>query len=468
MVSEINSLVKKQKNAHQADLLDMFSYQNHRKRWVNQYHNRRDSILKLKSIIIEHEKDISVSLEQDLGKSAGEAYLTEIGMVLSELNYTLKHLKSWMKPKRVRGSISVFPGKSMIYHEPYGVVLIMSPWNYPFQLTMTPLIGAIAAGNRCIVKPSNYSPATSQVIAKLVSEWVSPDQAAIILGGREENSLLLEEAFDYIFFTGGTKVGKLVMQKAAEHLTPITLELGGKSPCIVDESADLDLAAKRIAFGKSINSGQTCVAPDYLLVHESIQDKLLPLIRDYWLNFYGQDPIKSKDWPKIVNKKHYSRLMKLLEGSSVFFGGEGDGERISPTLLTNIEWEDPIMQEEIFGPILPVLTFQSIEDAAGQINQKDHPLACYIFCENQERIDALIHAIPFGGGCVNDTLVHLSNPHLPFGGLGKSGMGRYHGKYSFDTFSHKKAILFKGKTDFPFRYMPLNEGKISLIKQFLK
>ncbi|NLA53914.1 MAG: aldehyde dehydrogenase family protein, partial [Clostridiales bacterium] len=307
-----------------------------------------------------------------------------------------------------------------------------------------------------------------QVIANLVNKLVPPDQVTVILGGREENSHLLEEEFDYIFFTGGTAVGKLVMQKAADHLTPITLELGGKSPCIIDESADLDLAAKRIAFGKGINAGQTCVAPDYLLVHESVKDKLLPLIRDYWLSFYGNDPIASSYWPKIVNKKHYDRLMKLLENTTIFCGGKGDGEHISPTLMTDVDWGDTVMQEEIFGPVLPVLTFKSIEDAVEQINKKEQPLSCYVFCENQDRIQALIAAIPFGGGCITDTLIQLSNPHLPFGGRGKSGMGRYHGKCSFDTFSHSKSILFKGKIDFPFRYMPLDEHKTSLLKQFLK
>lgn len=468
MMSEISSLVSLQRSAYQKDLTHILSLNSSNEIWSGNYKKRKTLLLNLKDLIIQHEKDILTALYQDLGKSAGEAYMTETGMVLSELNFTIKHLKSWMKPKRVRSSLSVFPGKSMIFREPYGLVLIMSPWNYPFLLTMVPLIAAIAAGNRCIVKPSNYSPATSQTIADLVNKWVLAEQAAVVLGGREENQNLLEEKFDYIFFTGGAEVGQLVMQKAAEHLTPLTLELGGKSPCIVDESADLEMTAKRIAFGKGINAGQTCIAPDYLLVHESVIGTLLPMIRDYWLKFYGEEPIKSVYWPKIVNKKHYDRLMKLLDQADIFYGGTGDGERISPTLLQNVDWADPIMKEEIFGPILPIITYNSIEDIVNKINQRDHPLALYVFSETQEHIDMLIHALPFGGGCINDTLIHLSNPHLPFGGLGKSGMGRYHGKYSFDTFSHDKSILFKGKTDFPFRYMPLNEQKTALLKQFLK
>lgn len=468
MTSEIQSLVNLQRSSYQRSFSETASLSAEKNLWHESFKKRRSLLVSLRELLIKHEKDIETALFKDLGKSPGEAYLTEIGIVMSDLNHAIKHLKSWMKPERVRCSLSVFPGKSMIYRQPYGLVLIISPWNYPFQLTMIPLIAAIAAGNHCIVKPSNDSPATSHLIKEIISQWLDPQWAAVVLGDREENQQLLDEKFDYIFFTGSSRVGQIVMRKAAEHLTPLTLELGGKSPCIVDESADLEMSAKRIAFGKGINAGQTCVAPDYLLVHESVKDKLLSLIRENWLKFYGNDPLKSEYWPKIVNKKHYDRLMKLLDGADIYSGGKGDGECISPTLLQNVNWSDPIMMEEIFGPILPCITYTSMDDVISRLNSLDHPLACYIFSENQEIINTIIHSLPFGGGCINDTLIHLSNPNLPFGGVGRSGMGRYHGKYSFDTFSHEKSIVFKGKTDFPFRYMPLSEQKTALLKQFLK
>ena len=433
--------------------------------WKTDYVRRREKLLRLKALLQEREAGLLDALKADLGKSATEAYMTELGFALSELSFTLKHLKRWMRPRRQRSPFAVFPAKSLVLPEPYGLVLIMSPWNYPLQLTLTPLISAIAAGNRCLLKPSNLSPHTSRAISELVKAWLPPEEVAVVLGGREENQQLLDEHFDYIFFTGGSTVGRIVMQKAAEHLTPITLELGGKSPCIVDETADIGLAARRIAFGKALNAGQTCVAPDYLLVHERVKVKLVTAIEHEFERFFEGKPLDSESWPRIISQKHYERLTGLLKDSGV--QAKGDGERIAPCLV-DADWDAPLMKEEIFGPIFPVISFQRCEDALLKVASLDKPLAFYLFSKDRARVQTALQLMPFGGGCVNDTVVHLSNPHLPFGGVGQSGMGSYHGRKGFDTFSHEKAVLWRGQLDLPFRYPPYSEKKLSLLKHFLK
>ncbi len=394
--------------------------------------------------------------------------MTEIGLVLSEISGFLRHLPRWAKQKREPLPLSLFPGKSYVLKEPYGVVLIMAPWNYPFQLTLNPLVGALAAGNHCVVKPSAYAPATAQVVFDLISACFPSEQAAVILGSRMENQALLEERFDYIFFTGGVNMGKVVLEKAARYVTPVTLELGGKSPCIVEESADIPVAARRIAFGKALNSGQTCVAPDYLLVQDRVKDKLLAEIKACWDAFYG-GALASPQWPRMVNAKHYQRVMGLIRGEKIFCGGKGDGERIEPTILTDVAWDAPVMQEEIFGPVLPVITFKTIDEIIPRINSRERPLALYLFTRRASVKELVLKTVPFGGGCVNDTVVHLSSGRLPFGGVGQSGMGRYHGKYSFDTFTHEKAVVMKGnRPDIKMRYPPYSRKKLNLIKKFLR
>lgn len=464
----IHDIIELQRKACSSERIKTMATQDSKAALRQEYHRRRDLLVKLRHLIHEFEQGIHQALYDDLGKSSAEAYMTETGVVLSEINYALRHLKKWMKPRRVRTSLSAFPGRSMICPEPYGLTLVLAPWNYPFQLSMLPLIGSISAGNRCILKPSEHAPATALLLKELIERWTGPACASVIMGGADVSKSLLEEKFDYIFFTGSTSVGHEVMKKAAAHLTPLTLELGGKSPCIVDADADLELSARRIAFGKGINAGQTCVAPDYLLVHDSVHDRLLYLIQENWVRFYGDNPLRSPDLPRIINENHYKRLMKLMENEAVFTGGEGNGEKIAPTLLTGVDWDSPIMQEEIFGPVLPVLTFSSLQKAINEIASRGRPLACYIFTDKEERAQAMLRALSFGGGCVNDTLVHLSNPRLPFGGLGNSGMGSYHGKNSFDTFTHYKSILCKSKLDFLYRYPPYNEHKTTMLKQFLK
>ncbi len=464
----IHDIVTAQRQALSEQRRQMASAVSQAHHWQAQADERIAKLRRLRDLLTTSESAILKALQDDLGKGPGEAYLTELGIVLSELNHTIRHLKRWMRPQRVAGSLSVFPSRSRRLPEPYGLVLIMSPWNYPFQLTITPLIGAIAAGNRCVVKPSNQTPRSAQLMADLITAWLPPEEAAVVQGGREENQQLLDERFDYIFFTGGHTVGRLVMQKAAEHLTPLTLELGGKSPCIVDASADIQLAARRIAFGKGMNAGQTCVAPDYLLVHHDIKEALLQAIQAQWQAFYGQDALNCDQWPRIINQKHYERLMALMQGEKIVCGGQGDGQRIAPTLIDEVSWQSPLMQEEIFGPLLPVISYERLDEAIEQIQQRDKPLALYVFSQDQGQTDKILQSLSFGGGCVNDTLIQLSNPHLPFGGVGASGMGSYHGRHSFDTFSHYKSVLYKGKMDFPFRYPPYSDNKTKLLKRFLK
>lgn len=428
-------------------------------------------LVALRAYIMAEEEKIAKAMEQDLGKSQCESYMCEIGMVLSEISYMLKHLSGFAKEKRVRTPFAQFPAKSYVKPVPYGVTLIMSPWNYPFLLTMDPLVDAIAAGNTVVVKPSAYSPATSAVIKELLEKIFSEQYVAVITGGREENECLLKEKFDYIFFTGSQSVGKEVMAQAAKHLTPVTLELGGKSPCIVDATADLKLAARRIVFGKFLNCGQTCVAPDYILCERSIKDKLLVYLKSEIKRQYGTEPLKNKNYGKIINEKHFHRLLGLIEKEKVVYGGGFDAGmlKIEPTVMEGVDFSDAVMQEEIFGPVLPVLTIDNVEEAVAIVNGGAKPLAFYVFSSEKDRVQKLMERCAFGGGCVNDTIIHLATSNMGFGGVGESGMGAYHGKVGFDTFSHKKSIVEK-KTwfDLPMRYQPYKKLHKKLIRLFLK
>lgn len=417
------------------------------------------------------EAELCRALRADLGKSRTESYMCEIGLTLSELGYVKKHLRSWSKDRRVRTPLSQFHARSFTVQEPYGVVLVMSPWNYPVLLTLEPLIGALAAGNCCVVKPSAYSPETSSVMAKILRSVFPEEYVAVVEGGRQENQGLLAQKFDYIFFTGGVNVGKLVMEKASAHLTPVTLELGGKSPCIIDETANLKLAARRLAFGKYLNCGQTCVAPDYVLVHEKVKERFLGYVKEEIVRMYGARPLENPDYGKIVNRKHFDRLLGLMNPEKLVFGGESREEslQIAPAVLDGVTPEDAVMQEEIFGPLLPVLTVRSMEEALSFVNDRPKPLAFYIFTQDKKVEQMFLRRASFGGGCVNDTIIHLATSAMGFGGVGNSGMGSYHGKKSFDTFSHEKSIVKKYNwIDLPMRYQPYRKLNEKLLKKFLK
>lgn len=431
---------------------------------------RLEQLRKLKKGIKDYESKILETLRQDLNKSELDAYLTEIGIVYEEINYVLKHLKSWARPKRVKTAISHIGSVGHIYHEPYGVVLIIAPWNYPFQLAISPLIGALAAGNCAIVKPSELSPQVSEVLAKLMATIFSEEYVSVVEGGVEVSTTLLEEQFDKIFFTGSVGVGKIVMKAAAEYLTPITLELGGKSPCIVHEDANLDLAAKRIVWGKFLNAGQTCIAPDYLLVHKKVKYHLIERMKNYIKEFYSEDITKNEEFTVIVNDRHFQRLVSYLDQAEILVGGQVDSQRrfIEPTILDHVHWEHSVMQGEIFGPILPVLEYEELEEAVAMVNEHDKPLALYFFSENKGLQERIIAGTSFGGGCINDTIMHIATPYLPFGGVGSSGTGAYHGKTSFEVFSHKKSILKQTtRYDLPMRY-PSTKNALKMIKFFLK
>ena len=448
--------------------------ENHRSYYVTGATKDLDfRILKLRLLrdaIVKHEDEIMEALKKDLNKAPFEAYETEVGFILQEISHILKHLRKWGRPRNVPTPIIHFPATSRIYPEPYGVALIMSPWNYPFQLTIGPLIGAIAAGNCAVVKPSEYSFHTSEAMEKLLKEVFEEKHVSVVRGGREANSSLLNEKFDYIFFTGSVAVGKVVMEAAAKHLTPVTLELGGKSPCVVDETANVDLAARRIVWGKFLNAGQTCVAPDYVLVHQKVRHELIASIEKYIKAFYGSKPETNGEYPKIITQKHYERLLGLLDSGEIAIGGQhNDATRqIAPTLLTNVACSSPVMQEEIFGPILPILAFESFTDALTLINARPKPLAFYLFTTSKEREIQAMQNVSFGGGCINDTVIHLSSPHLRFGGVGESGMGQYHGKGSFDTFTHYKSVMNKSnRLDIPVRYPPY-KGRLNMLKKMMK
>jgi len=433
---------------------------------------RVEQLKQLYRVIKKYEDEIADSLKADLGKSAYESYMCEIGMVLSELSYMIKHTRRFAKAKKVRTPLAQFHSRSFRQPVPYGNTLIMSPWNYPFLLTVDPLIAAISAGNTAIVKPSAYSPATGRVVEKILSECFKPEYVAVVMGGRAENSALLDQKFDLIFFTGSQAVGKEVLRRAAEHLTPAVLELGGKSPCIVDASADVTLAAKRIVFGKYLNCGQTCVAPDYVLCHTSVKDEFIKAACDEIKRQYGDDPLANKDYGKIINEKHFDRLRELIDESKVVSGGRvsADTCRIEPTVMDNVTYSDAVMREEIFGPILPILTFDDINDVINELKRKDKPLALYLFTKDKKQIRRVTSELSYGGGCVNDVVIHLATSEMGFGGVGESGMGSYHGRYGFDAFSHYKSVVDKKNwIDLPMRYQPYSKsfyGK--LLRFFLK
>ena len=421
---------------------------------------------KLSAGIKKYESQIQAALTEDLGKSDFEGFMCEVGLVQTEISHMLRHIRRYAKAKTVPSPLPQFHSHSFVQPIPYGNVLIMSPWNYPFLLTIDPLVNAIAAGNTAVVKPSAYSPATGAVVAQLLKDCFPEEYVAVVTGGREENNRLLDEKFDFIFFTGSQNVGKEVLRRAAEHLTPAVLELGGKSPCIVDETAKLPLAAKRIVFGKFLNCGQTCVAPDYILCHKSVKDQLVDLLRKEIAAQFGSDPLRNPDYGKIINRKHFDRLCALGENPVC----NPDTLQIAPTLLPNATWDCPAMAEEIFGPILPILTFDRFEEVIPLLQGKPLPLALYLFSENKSHIRAVTRQLRYGGGCINDVVIHLATSEMGFGGVGESGMGAYHGKVGFDAFSHHKSILDK-KTwlDLPMRYQPYDR-KISekLLHLFLR
>lgn len=432
---------------------------------------REQQLNTLKKAVLAYDKKIEQALYQDLKKSAMESYTTEIAVVLEEISYLQKNLASLMKPKAVDSSVVHFPAKSYILYEPYGMVLNIAPWNYPFQLSIAPVIGAIAAGNTAIIKPSEYAVHTSAVIAEMVAEYFDEALLAVVEGDVEVNKTLLEHKFDYIFFTGSVPVGKIIMQAASQHLTPVTLELGGKSPCIVDKTADIAQAAKRIMWGKTLNAGQTCIAPDYLLVHTSVKDQLIDELKNAVTSLFGANPLQSADYPKMISQRHYERVKRFLQDGKAVIGGQvsDDTHQISPTVLDEVTWDSPVMQEEIFGAVLPILTFNDIEAVISEVTERAKPLALYLFTKDPSVEERVLTRISFGGGCVNDTLMHIANQHLPFGGVGDSGMGAYHGDASFYTFSHAKGILKRGTwVDVPLRYPPYSPAKLAVIKKIMK
>lgn len=432
---------------------------------------RLEYLAKLKLAIKNNENLIFEALKKDLGKSSTEAYMCEVGLSISEITYFEKNLKKFVKDKYVKTPITNYKSRSIIKTVPWGNVLIISPWNYPFLLTIEPLIDAIAAGNTVVLKPSAYSPNTSKIVYKIIKEVFPQEYVAVVLGGREENKALLEMNFDYIFFTGSSNVGKEVLKKASEKLIPVSLELGGKSPCIVDETADIALSAKRIVFGKYLNCGQTCVAPDYILCHESVKEKLEKEIKRQIVLQFGINPLANENYGKIINEKHFARLVNLIKKDKLIAGGTYDDStlKLSPTVMNNVTWDDEIMQEEIFGPILPIVTYNNLDEIIEKIEKRPHPLALYIFSENKENIKKVTEKCRYGGGCINDVVVHLATPEMPFGGFKESGIGAYHGKFGFETFSHKKSILDKSTWfDLPMRYQPYNKFYSKLLRLFLK
>lgn len=433
---------------------------------------RKEMLMKLHDAIVEREEAILEALSKDLGKSSFESYTTEVGFVLSSISYMVKEIDDWAKPEKVKTPIHLQPAKSFITREPYGSVLIIGPFNYPFQLVLEPLIGALIAGNCAIVKPSEFAIETSRVIKELIESVFSSDYVRVVEGEREETSALIHAPFDYIFFTGSAAVGKVVMKAAAERLTPITLELGGKSPAVVDQTADLKNAAERIMWGKFLNAGQTCVAPDHLLVHSSVKEALIKEMIAALKRFYGKDAEKSADYGRLIHRRHYDRIYAMLEKERerVLYGGESNEETlyVAPTLLDNISWENSIMAEEIFGPLLPILEYEDLGEALHRIRQNPKPLAAYFFTENDQAEQYFIDTLPFGGGCINDTISHVGNIHLPFGGVGNSGFNAYHGKASFDLFTHAKSMM-KRSTKIPMKVaLPPYGNKLKLVKGLLK
>ena len=430
---------------------------------------RIDMLKNFRKAIIENDELISAALKADLNKQPFESYMCETGLLLEEINFHIKRLKKWSKTRRVKSGIGQLPGKSYVCPEPYGVVLIMAPWNYPVQLCLMPLVGAISAGNCAVVKPSAYAPESSRVISKLIESAFPTGFVTAVEGGRDANKALLDEPFDYIFFTGSVAVGKTVMEAAAKRLTPVTLELGGKSPIIVDETANLPLAARRIAFGKVLNAGQTCVAPDYLMIEKSVEAPFIEEYKKALADFFPDGDMSGM--VRIINDKHFERVCNILDNSgSIAIGGARDAETrfIEPAVLTDVPIDSPAMQQEIFGPVLPVLPYEKLDDCIDFIRSRPKPLALYIFSENKMNQEKVLNSCSFGGGCINDTVIHLASSHMSFGGVGESGMGSYHGRKSFDTFTHYRSVLKQGKLDVKLRYFPYKSGKEKIIRMILK
>lgn len=430
---------------------------------------RIDMLKKFRKAIIENDELISAALKADLNKQPFESYMCETGLLLEEINFHIKRLKKWSKTRRVKSGIGQLPGKSYVCPEPYGVVLIMAPWNYPVQLCLMPLVGAISAGNCAVVKPSAYAPESSRVISKLIESAFPTGFVTAVEGGRDANKALLDEPFDYIFFTGSVAVGKTVMEAAAKRLTPVTLELGGKSPIIVDETANLPLAARRIAFGKVLNAGQTCVAPDYLMIEKSVEAPFIEEYKKALADFFPDGDMSGM--VRIINDKHFERVCNILDNSgNVVIGGARDAETrfIEPAVLTEVPIDSPAMQQEIFGPVLPVLPYEKLDDCIDFIRSRPKPLALYIFSENKMNQEKVLNSCSFGGGCINDTVIHLASSHMSFGGVGESGMGSYHGRKSFDTFTHYRSVLKQGKLDVKLRYFPYKSGKEKITRIILK
>ena len=430
---------------------------------------RIDMLKKFRKAIIENDELISAALKADLNKQPFESYMCETGLLLEEINFHIKRLKKWSKIRRVKSGIGQLPGKSYVCPEPYGVVLIMAPWNYPVQLCLMPLVGAISAGNCAVVKPSAYAPESSRVISKLIESAFPTGFVTAVEGGRDANKALLDEPFDYIFFTGSVAVGKTVMEAAAKRLTPVTLELGGKSPIIVDETANLPLAARRIAFGKVLNAGQTCVAPDYLMIEKSVEAPFIEEYKKALASFFPDGDMSGM--VRIINDKHFERVCNILDNSgSIAIGGARDAETrfIEPAVLTEVPIDSPAMQQEIFGPVLPVLPYEKLDDCIDFIRSRPKPLALYIFSENKMNQEKVLNSCSFGGGCINDTVIHLASSHMSFGGVGESGMGSYHGKKSFDAFTHYRSVLKQGKLDVKLRYFPYKSGKEKITRMILK
>ncbi|MEM9568471.1 MAG: aldehyde dehydrogenase [Cyanobacteria bacterium P01_E01_bin.34] len=429
---------------------------------------RLEQLGRLKQAIIDRQEDILAAAKADLGRPAFEAYF-EIA-TLAEVNKALKNLRGWMKPEKVKLGIDQFPGAAWRQPEPLGVVLIIGPWNYPFQLMMSPLVGAIAAGNCAVLKPSEHAPHTSKVVADIVAAVFDPNFVAVFEGEVDTSQLLLREKFDHIFFTGGTEVGRIIMQEAAKTLTPVTLELGGKSPCLVDADVKLDVAVRRIAWGKFINAGQTCIAPDYILVERGVKDIFIEQMKATIAEFFGENPDRSSDFGRIVHERHFDRLVQFLSDGDVAIGGDSDRDRryIAPTVLDNVSWDEAVMQEEIFGPILPVLTYDSLDEAIAKINERPKPLALYVFSNSSDVQERVLSSTSSGGACINDTVMHVGVDTLPFGGVGNSGIGAYHGKFTFDTFSHYKSVLKKGVwLDLKWRYAPYTEAGLKQIRKIV-
>lgn len=430
---------------------------------------RLEKLKRLKSVVLENEEKILFALKKDLNKSNFEGFMTEIGMFYSELDFAIKNIRKWSKTKRVKSSMVNFPSISKIIPQPYGITLIMSPWNYPFQLALIPLVWSVAAGNCVILKTSEYSVSTSSIVKEIIENTFSREYVAVVQGNQEESEKLLLERFDYIFFTGSTNVGKIVMKSAAEYLTPTTLELGGKSPCIILKDADIDLTAKRLTWGKLINAGQTCVAPDYVLVHEYRKDELIEKIKYYIIRYFGDNPCNNEQFPKIINERHFNRIVSLIDTDKIVYGGACNNKtlKIEPTIVDNVNWDDNIMKEEIFGPIFPILTYKDLDEVIQEIIQRPNPLALYIFTKNKKLENKILEMIPAGGCCINDTITHIATNYLPFGGVGESGMGSYHGKAGFDTFTHYKSVLKKLNLDIPIRYAPYNDKLIKILKKIM-